>query len=223
MAKITVEQADRLFQQALPIGLFQSSMEVPEFAKLIANVIRPRHIMEIGTYTGGTLYLMHLAALAGGASIGVRMSVDLAWPDRGHPEWEQAESNFKTALPSLIEIIGNSHDPDTLRRVKGALWRAGKPANSDTFLDMQISLQPWEPVKLDLLFIDADHTYEGTKSDFEEYSPLVTRCNGYVAFHDVSNGWSCGDYVRNELFPKHEHWLIEGPVDHVCGIGVIKL
>lgn len=42
----------------------------------------------------------------------------------------------------------------------------------------------------DLLFIDADHTYEGVKADHERYAPLVAS-GGIVAFHDAS--------------PKHTH------------------
>ena len=38
--------------------------------------------------------------------------------------------------------------------------------------------------KLDFLFIDGDHTYEGVKKDFEMYSPLV-RNGGIIAFHDI--------------------------------------
>jgi predicted O-methyltransferase YrrM len=38
--------------------------------------------------------------------------------------------------------------------------------------------------KVDFLFIDADHSYEGVKKDFEMYSPLV-RKGGIIAFHDI--------------------------------------
>lgn len=34
------------------------------------------------------------------------------------------------------------------------------------------------------VFIDADHEYESTKSDFERWSPMVT-VKGEVAFHDI--------------------------------------
>jgi len=37
---------------------------------------------------------------------------------------------------------------------------------------------------LDFLFIDADHSYEGVKMDFEMYSPLV-KSGGIIAFHDI--------------------------------------
>lgn len=38
--------------------------------------------------------------------------------------------------------------------------------------------------KLDFLFIDGDHTYDGVKKDFEMYSPLVKK-GGMIVFHDV--------------------------------------
>jgi len=49
---------------------------------------------------------------------------------------------------------------------------------------------------IDLLFIDADHRYEGFKYDFETYSSLLSE-NGVIAFHDVladekTNGYSFG-------------------------------
>jgi len=38
--------------------------------------------------------------------------------------------------------------------------------------------------KLDALFIDGDHEYDGARRDFEAYSPLV-RAGGIIAFHDI--------------------------------------
>ena len=38
--------------------------------------------------------------------------------------------------------------------------------------------------KIDLLFIDGDHSYKGVKNDWEMYSPLVSK-GGIIAFHDV--------------------------------------
>ena len=40
--------------------------------------------------------------------------------------------------------------------------------------------------KIDLLFIDGDHSYQAVKKDFELYSPLV-RKGGIVVFHDIIN------------------------------------
>ncbi len=38
--------------------------------------------------------------------------------------------------------------------------------------------------KIDLLFIDGDHEYDGVKKDFELYAPLV-REGGIIGFHDI--------------------------------------
>ena len=38
--------------------------------------------------------------------------------------------------------------------------------------------------KVDFIYIDGDHNYEGVKKDFEMYSPLV-RKGGIIAFHDI--------------------------------------
>jgi predicted O-methyltransferase YrrM len=38
----------------------------------------------------------------------------------------------------------------------------------------------------DFLFIDGDHSYEGCKADWDNYSPMV-RAGGLIGFHDVGN------------------------------------
>jgi len=40
---------------------------------------------------------------------------------------------------------------------------------------------------VDFLFIDADHTYEGVRSDYRRYSRLV-RPGGLIALHDIVPG-----------------------------------
>ncbi|KKL63602.1 hypothetical protein LCGC14_2173460 [marine sediment metagenome] len=66
----------------------------------------------------------------------------------------------KDAESTILLLHADSHDPETLNTVKEELG------------------------SIDLLFIDADHTYEGAKQDYEMYSPLV-RPGGLVGFHDV--------------------------------------
>jgi len=61
---------------------------------------------------------------------------------------------------SKPDILGNTHDPETLRRLRGML--------GDNLIN--------------LLFIDADHSYASVKEDFETYEFLV---QNMVAFHDV--------------------------------------
>jgi predicted O-methyltransferase YrrM len=70
--------------------------------------------------------------------------------------------SFARGKQEIILIRGDSHDLHLPGEVKARLGNE----------------------KLDFLFIDGDHTYEGVKKDFEMYSPLV-RGGGIVAFHDI--------------------------------------
>lgn len=71
----------------------------------------------------------------------------------------------------FVEFVGdadfhalhrNSHDPETEAAVRERVGEEG----------------------VDFLFIDGDHTYEGVKTDFELYAPLVSS-GGIIAFHDI--------------------------------------
>lgn len=68
------------------------------------------------------------------------------------------------ARPDCRQVFlnGSSYATETVARVRDVL--AGR--------------------KLDVLFIDGDHSYAGVKADFEAYAPFV-RSGGLVAFHDI--------------------------------------
>ena len=40
--------------------------------------------------------------------------------------------------------------------------------------------------KVDLLFIDGDHTYDGIKNDYLIYNKFVKK-GGFIVFHDIKN------------------------------------
>lgn len=70
---------------------------------------------------------------------------------------------------------------------------------------------------VDLLFIDADHSYEAVKADYAAYAPLV-RPGGCVVFHDVSVPHllvDVHDVVRfwNEIRLGRRHATIFEPLD----------
>jgi predicted O-methyltransferase YrrM len=87
--------------------------------------------------------------------------------------------------------------------------------------------------KIDLLFIDGDHSYNGVKKDFTDYSPLV-RKGGWIAFHDIipaglkdegvqRGGWTGGvPEFWNEVKRTCEHFeIIENTQQDGSGIGVL--
>ena len=61
---------------------------------------------------------------------------------------------------SIPDICGDTHDLETLKKLKKRL--ANRPIN--------------------ILFIDADHSYESVKKDYEIYAPL---CTDIIALHDI--------------------------------------
>ncbi len=138
-----------------------------ELASLLTEVRRlnPRTVLEIGTCSGGTLYLWTRLAQPD-ATI---LSIDLPGGKFGG-----GYSLFRKALyrrfarrdQSLHLLRADSHSPSTLREVKRLL--GGR--------------------RVDLLFIDGDHTFEGVRNDWTMYSPLLSE-TGMVAFHDVAGNF----------------------------------
>jgi predicted O-methyltransferase YrrM len=144
-----------------PIRTKQVRSEIVEWTKLLATAA-PKRAMEIGTYRGGTLYLL-CAFSTDDAKI---ISLDLPRGQFGGGyHWAKIPlfKFFRRKNQTLRLVRADSHLPATRRRIENILQ--GEP--------------------LDFLFIDGDHTYEGVKRDFEMYSPLV-RKGGIVAFHDIA-------------------------------------
>jgi predicted O-methyltransferase YrrM len=79
--------------------------------------------------------------------------------------------------------------------------------------------------QLDLLFIDADHSYHGVKMDFEMYLPMV-RANGVIAIHDICPSPDSIDGGVNRFWEEIKHrWAYDEIVEDwdqgVAGIGIV--
>ncbi len=134
----------------------QTQQKLSEITSLAEAVaaISPKTILEIGTWHGGTLLIW--------SSLASEMVVTCDLEDK------TIQADFFRAMPPpgsacKVEVLqGDSHRPKFKEKVVGALGGH----------------------QVDFLFIDGDHSTEGARADFEEYSPLV-RPGGLVAFHDI--------------------------------------
>ena len=123
--------------------------------------LKPRYIVELGTAGGGTM-LLWLRVAHPEATI---VTIDLPGGEFGGGSSPLRVPLFRRlGMPGqTIHLIrGDSHQQATLESTKHYL--KGNSA--------------------DFLFIDADHTEEGVRSDYVMYSPLV-RPGGMIAFHDI--------------------------------------
>jgi predicted O-methyltransferase YrrM len=184
------------------VSSYQVESEISSFLDRL-SALDARVIVEIGTAKGGTLLLLARSAHPHATLI----SVDL--PDgsfgEGYPVWRiPVYRRFALPTQTLTLIRADSHLDSTRERVRTAL----------------------EGRQIDLLFIDGDHSYEGVRSDFEDYSPLV-RAGGLIAFHDIVEGppEAVGGVPRfwkelRERLGGEE--IVADRAQGTCGIGVIR-
>jgi len=165
---------------------------------------RVRFIAEIGTGAGGTFYLLCKVAQPDAMIITI---------DIKKPPWRKKLLKFY-AQPgqTAIAINADSHSQDTIKHVMELL----------------------DGNKLDLLLIDGDHSYEGVKKDFFNYSPLVGK-GGWIIFHDIipdyrtrygirTTSWT-GEVPKfwNQIKRDYSHFeIVDDPNQDGYGIGVLK-
>jgi len=74
-----------------------------------------------------------------------------------------------------------------------------------------------EDIKIDFLHIDADHSYEGVKKDFNMYSTLVKK-TGIITIHDTDKEYHKNYLVSDDT--KDEHYqTFDGPARFIEDIG----
>ena len=65
-----------------------------------------------------------------------------------------------------------------------------------------------QDIKIDFLFIDGDHSYEGVKKDFELYSKIISD-NGTIVLHDTDKNYEKSLIVSEDS--KKDHYSFDGP------------
>jgi hypothetical protein len=74
-----------------------------------------------------------------------------------------------------------------------------------------------EGVEIDYLHIDADHSYEGVKKDFDMYSKLVKK-SGIITLHDTDQKYHDNYIVTDDIKPEY-YEPFDGPAKLLKEIG----
>jgi predicted O-methyltransferase YrrM len=138
----------------------QNPYELGKFLKLV-KAKRPRTVLEIGTARGGLFYCLSQLS----AEDALLISIDLPGGPNCGGQTEVERKLFATfgGTKQVLRFLPmNSQYATTKEKLR-------------VLLDGR---------KLDLLFIDGDHSYGGISSDFAMYREFVAH-DGLVIFHDI--------------------------------------
>jgi len=193
---------------AMLVGALQLRAEILPFLKTCCPV-PPSTVAEIGRAKGGTLALLCRAA----APDALVISLDL--PGAIHSGPVPIFNKGAWRRPLLRAMAGPAQD---LRLID---------ADSKSALAVKLFGEALGGRKLDLLFIDGDHTWAGVKSDFELYSGFV-KPGGIIAFHDINSGLeefgvAVSRFWRETALPGARMEFIASASQVSYGIGALRL
>lgn len=182
-----------------PVEILQNEWEFNQLLS-IYKTVKPKNIIEIGSYEGGTLW--HWINF----NDEIKKIVSIDYPVYEDKQEEERVLNardiwddwtFDNHALFIIPVFAPSTDKTIIKKM-----HADFP-NKD----------------VDMLFIDGGHDYMTVKSDFDNYSPLV-RQGGMIVFHDIQG---LADVRRfwNEIKQQHPYIEIVENVSIGWGIGII--
>jgi cephalosporin hydroxylase len=182
-----------------PVPLLQSPWEFEQLLK-IYNEKKPNKILEIGSFYGGTLY--YWAQCPRSTTIENIVSVDyLIGPgDTRYNEMMESRRKWHSWFGNVRQfddIQGDSHDPNTIERVR----------------------RVFPERDVDFLFIDGDHSYDGVRRDYYDYSQFV-KPGGLIVFHDVSGLGEVKAFWDEVKRSNMSIEIVESPQS--WGIGIIQ-
>lgn len=198
---LSIESVD-IAAEAIRYAAIQKVSELAGACALLLEQ-RPRVIVEVGSFRGGTLRAWARCAMPDALIV----TVDSHEYPTGNTRYLK-----ELALGSqrVEQIIGDSTDPETIKRVWGFLDERGERA--------------------DYLFIDGDHRLEVVSADHRNYAPMV-RPGGLVGFHDITARHTSPAPEHQidvpELWPKvrgDRYWEFVSVLDeeHWGGIGIYE-
>lgn len=153
-----------------------SHMTLQERVQLYRLGIGARAIAEIGSYTGASAccFGAALRASGGGRVVCIDTWNNDAMTEGQRDTWQEFHDNTSDFGDLILPVRGFS----------------------TAVVDRVAGIAP----RLDVLFIDGDHSYDGVKSDWEAYKGLLGP-GSVVIFHD--HGWAEGvqRVVREDVAP----------------------
>jgi cephalosporin hydroxylase len=186
-------------------GTIRANQNVFEISNLYEIVVakRPEVVVEIGTSKGGTLYLWSRAAAAGATLISIDLPGGCGTVTRGHRRVYQSFGDHRGIQTHTLAC--DSHADAARAEVRAIL--GGR--------------------KVDFLFIDGDHSYEGVKADFFDYARLM-HADGLIAMHDIAipethPTITVGRFWKELEGGKFDIEAIVDPDRESPGIGVVAL
>ncbi len=150
-----------IIQESYNLGMVQNYTEIYDASVFVKN-LAIKSFIEIGTDQGGTFAIWSKLSEADD----IRISVDLPHGEFGKDNYdlEKRDEYLKSLGSFVYPIHGDSHREYIKNTVSSLLGDK----------------------KVDFLFIDGDHRYEGVKLDYLMYSEFV-KPGGWIGFHDIKD------------------------------------
>jgi hypothetical protein len=120
--------------------------------------------------------------------VGTTILVDASNGVGGHTDWVEKDSFFRTHFPCrvILETTENAYYNFFVK----------------------------EDIKIDYLHIDAGHSYEDVKKDFELYSKLLSP-NGIISIHDTDESFEKEHIISDDIIDSYHQEYANGPAKFV--------
>jgi O-antigen biosynthesis protein len=164
-------------------------------APILIKLLRPRSLVELGTFAGDSY--MSFCQAVGALGTDTRCLAVDTW---------QGDAHSSTYGPEVLAALRAAHDP--LYSSFSALIPATFDQARTRFADASI----------DLLHIDGYHTYDAVHHDFTTWQPKLTD-RGVVLFHDTAIRE--GDFGVFRLWEELSADYPAFEVPYGCGLGIL--